>query len=207
MQRDQPGPVRPRIQHVLVPQLRLRTRIGKHQRGGVLSISAITGPSIWMPRWPPQGKRDGGPGSACRPRSPWRCAFDHDAVRHQGLARALQVAQGGRHAPHQQRRIPLPQRASASCACTPRLLPISSCHSSTITMSSCANCAAASGLLSSSVRLSGVVTSASGRRLLCRARWADPVSPVRASICHGRPARRQNPAARARCRPPAPASA
>ncbi len=54
-------------------------------------------------------------------------------------------------------------RASASSTCTPRLLAISSCHSSTITAVIRAKRSRQSARDSISVRLSGVVTSAVGR--------------------------------------------
>ncbi len=70
-------------------------------------------------------------------------------------------------------------RASASCSCAPRLLPSSSCHSSTTSMRSPAKAWRASARVSSRVRLSGVVTSALGNRRPWRARSAPLVSPVR----------------------------
>jgi hypothetical protein len=71
-------------------------------------------------------------------------------------------------------------RASASCTCTPRLLPSSSCHSSMMIMSRCLNCSRAAACESSRDSDSGVVISAPGRLLDWRARSAEPVSPVRA---------------------------
>ena len=71
------------------------------------------------------------------------------------------------------------RRASASCACTPRLLPISSCHSSTTTIARCAKRSWASARESSSDRLSGVVTSVVGKRRVCCARFVAVVSPLR----------------------------
>ncbi len=61
----------------------------------------------------------------------------------------------------------------------PRLLPSSSCHSSTITACSPASDSRAPACESISDRLSGVVTSALGILRFCRARSADGVSPVR----------------------------
>ena len=78
-------------------------------------------------------------------------------------------------------------RASASCVCTPRLLPMSSCHSSTTTSRTDANWCLASGRLSSKVRLSGVVTSALGSRRCWRARSAELVSPVRRPMLQSTP--------------------
>ena len=70
-------------------------------------------------------------------------------------------------------------RASASCNCTPRLLPISSCHSSTTTACTLANSSFA--CVRDSIRLSdsGVVSSVVGQRVLWRALSALLVSPVR----------------------------
>ena len=79
------------------------------------------------------------------------------------------------------------RRASASSICTPRLEPISSCHSSTTTVRRSAKRSLTSARVSNRVRLSGVVTNAVGRRLLCRARMPAPVSPVRDSSVHGIP--------------------
>ena len=70
-------------------------------------------------------------------------------------------------------------RARASCVCTPRLLPISSCHSSTTTYSTLRSSSRGSLRVSISVRDSGVVTSTVGKRRSCRARSALEVSPVR----------------------------
>ena len=75
-------------------------------------------------------------------------------------------------------------RASASCTCTPRLLPISSCHSSTITVCTPASSRDACSRVSSSDSDSGVVTSTVGSRLSCRARSALAVSPVRCPTVH-----------------------
>ena len=71
------------------------------------------------------------------------------------------------------------RRASASCTCTPRLLPISSCHSSTITVCTRPSSAATFSRVSIRLSVSGVVTSPAGMRLSCRARSALGVSPVR----------------------------
>lgn len=78
-------------------------------------------------------------------------------------------------------------RARASWVWVPRLLPSSSCHSSTTTSRSRASVSRASARVSSSDRLSGVVTSADGRRRFCRLRSADGVSPVRSPTVHGTP--------------------
>ena len=70
-------------------------------------------------------------------------------------------------------------RASANCTCTPRLLPISSCHSSTTTSRTLCRLARASARASSSDTLSGVLTSTVGRRRAWAARSAADVSPLR----------------------------
>ena len=72
----------------------------------------------------------------------------------------------------------------ASCACTPRLLPINSCHSSTTTRAVRPSCSCASARAISRLRLSGVVTSTVGRRSACFARSLLPVSPLRAPAVH-----------------------
>ncbi|MNO96714.1 hypothetical protein D3C76_883940 [compost metagenome] len=77
--------------------------------------------------------------------------------------------------------------ARASCSCTPRLLPSSSCHSSTTTRRSVAKSSRACARVSSKVRLSGVVTSTLGRRRAWRARSALPVSPLRTPTLQGSP--------------------
>ena len=71
------------------------------------------------------------------------------------------------------------KRASASCNCTPRLLPISSCHSSTTTAATFASSPLASARASIKLNDSGVVSSAVGQRAFWRARSAVGVSPVR----------------------------
>ena len=70
--------------------------------------------------------------------------------------------------------------ASASCTCTPRLLPSSSCHSSTTTIFTLPSTSFASARARRSDRLSGVVTSTVGRRWFCALRSAAAVSPLRA---------------------------
>ena len=77
------------------------------------------------------------------------------------------------------------RRAKASCSCTPRLLPSSSCHSSTTTSCSVAKSSCACARVSSRVRLSGVVISTLGSRRACRARSALLVSPLRTPTLHG----------------------
>ncbi len=78
-------------------------------------------------------------------------------------------------------------RARHSSVITPRLLPSSSCHSSTTTRRRSESFSRASGWESSSERLSGVVTSADGKLRACRARSALEVSPVRSPTVHGNP--------------------
>ena len=65
VQRDQPGPLGPRLEQQLVPDLGLRARVGEDQRGAAeRSISSTTGCCICAPRWPPQEKRPGSAGSS-----------------------------------------------------------------------------------------------------------------------------------------------
>jgi len=78
-------------------------------------------------------------------------------------------------------------RARHNSVCTPRLLPSSSCHSSTTTQRNVSNSAAALGCERSRERLSGVVISVEGGVFNCRARALLPVSPVRRSTVQGRP--------------------
>ncbi len=73
------------------------------------------------------------------------------------------------------------KRAMASCVKTPRLLPISSCHSSTIMAARELNLCLAPGYESRSERLSGVVMSTVGSCFCWRARTEAGVSPVRVS--------------------------
>ena len=154
------------------------------------SSSAITGASIRMPRWPPHGNRsvDGGSsasttsdlGTCPRTSRPRSCATsaciaasrlpsvaDNPQTRSAGLKRA--------------------SRASASCTCTPRLLPSSSCHSSMTTRATRPSAWGLSARDSMSDRLSGVVTSASGSRRSCRARTDEDVSPVRRPTAQSSP--------------------
>ncbi len=114
--------------------------------------------------------------------------------RRSGRQRLVEIGQRGRQSPHAHRRAAAQRsRASASSTCTPRLLDMSSCHSSTMTADRCARRSRQSARASISVRLSGVVTSAVGSRLFCRARADDAVSPVRTSTvqcgCNARAAR------------------
>ena len=73
-------------------------------------------------------------------------------------------------------------RANANCVCTPRLLPISSCHSSTTTARTLFIRSAASARDSNPDRLSGVVTSTVGKRVFWALRSAAVVSPLLALI-------------------------
>ncbi len=79
------------------------------------------------------------------------------------------------------------RRARQSSVCTPRFDAISSCHSSTTTSSRWSNRVAASSRVRRRERLSGVVTSAVGKRSRCRARTRAGVSPVRDSTLQGSP--------------------
>ncbi|AOF82520.1 hypothetical protein BSY238_3613 [Methyloversatilis sp. RAC08] len=111
MQRDQPGPVRARRQQRLVPQLGLRPRVGE-QQGGRTAIefgqycvkqfhAQMSGPRKAF------GVRRNQAVQLHRPRD---FAGDPLAARTaQHLHRMVRIAQGGRQAPHRQRRIPLAQ--------------------------------------------------------------------------------------------------
>jgi hypothetical protein len=78
-------------------------------------------------------------------------------------------------------------RASASSTCTPRFVLISSCHSSTTMQRTPASRASPSRHESISDRLSGVVTSTSGRRSRCLRRTRSGVSEQRTSVRQSRP--------------------
>ena len=78
-------------------------------------------------------------------------------------------------------------RASASSTCTPRFVPMSSCHSSTTTSRRSPKISRASARARRSESDSGVVMSAVGSRRRWRARSAADVSPVRDSSVHGMP--------------------
>ena len=152
------------------------------------AISSSTCGSIVRPRWPPQGKRSARPGSSesmtsffgtwpCNSTpSPWPSSACIASCRLPSVADMPQTA-----SPAFQRR----SRASASCTCTPRLLPSSSCHSSTTTIFTVPSTSPASARASSSDRLSGVVTSTVGRRVFCALRSAEEVSPLRAPALQG----------------------
>ena len=151
-----------------------------------LSISATTGASICAPRWPPHEKRPGCSGSsvsitsvlstlpwtstACSSAGPGPTSTSSASSRLPRVALSPHTTSAG---------FQVASRASASCTCTPRLLPISSCHSSTITVCTVAKVCGASSRLSITLSDSGVVTSAVGSRWSCRARSALGVSPVR----------------------------
>ena len=154
------------------------------------SISATTVGSMARPRCPAHGKRStvGGNsvstvsvlGVAPRTNRPCGAAAGPSRVciassRLPSVADMPQTCSAGF-----QRR----SRAMASCACTPRLLPISSCHSSTTTSAVRPSCSCASARAISRLRLSGVVTSAVGRRLACCVRSLLLVSPLRAPAVH-----------------------
>ena len=149
------------------------------------SISATTGFSICAPRCPPQEKRPGSCGSSVSTTS---CLSMRPRTSTPGVR-----PRAGSNAASASSRLPSVadrphttspgfhwrSRPSASCSCTPRLLPSISCHSSTITVCSAAKSSRARSRVSSSVSDSGVVTSAVGSLRSCRARSADGVSPLR----------------------------
>ncbi len=78
-------------------------------------------------------------------------------------------------------------RASPNSKSTPRLLPKSSCHSSTTMLPSVAKRDPASSYESCRARLSGVVTSTSTCPAFSFVRSPLPLSPVRRSTRHGIP--------------------
>ena len=78
-------------------------------------------------------------------------------------------------------------RAIASCTCTPRLLPISSCHSSTTTVCTLESSSFALSRVNMRLKDSGVVISAVGKRRSCFARSDAGVSPVRMPTVQPRP--------------------
>ena len=182
----------------------------------LLSISAITCGSMAKPRWPAQGKRwvclgsrvsitsvlgvapltstpFGWPSSVCiasfRLPSVADIPQTHKAPAvfagcEASAAEDVPFAStppGGATGPHQ-----VLSRASASWVCTPRLLPSSSCHSSTTTMRTEDSASRASALASMTDRLSGVVTSTDGQRRACALRSVPLVSPVRRPMLQGR---------------------
>ena len=155
------------------------------------SSAATTSGSIARPRWPAHGKRSTSAGMSVsmttglsetprttRPGAP-ASSRSSASSRFPRVAESPQVRRPG----FQRRR-----RASASSTCTPRLLPRSSCHSSTMTARTVASLSRASACESISERLSGVVTSAVGSFLACFARSAAGVSPVRMPIVQASPA-------------------
>ena len=208
VQGDQPGPVRPRIQQRLIPDFRLRAGIGEHQggRGGVdlfdhlrqHAQAEMTGPGEAL-----DARRQQGVDAQVLSTLPCTslplpgCSSTSSAWG--WLPRVAERPQTISSGIHWRR------RASASCSCTPRLLPKSSCHSSTTSMRKPAKAWRASARVSR-VRLSGVVTSALGRRrpaAHARHRWYRRCAGRCSSRCRGRPAA---PAGRGRCRRPGRAS-
>ena len=78
-----------------------------------------------------------------------------------------------------------PSRARHSDSWSPRLLPASACTSSSTIADRVANGAAASGMESSTARLSGVVSRMLGGAARWRRRVSAEVSPVRVSMVMG----------------------
>ena len=156
------------------------------------SSSATTWSSRRRPRCPPQGKRSivagmrlstvSALGTAPRtitPSAPWP-----PASAAQASSRLPSVADRPQT---RSRGVSRRSRARASNTWVPRLLPSSSCHSSTISTCTPPSTAALSAIASIRLRLSGVVTSAGGQVLRWRALSAAAVSPVRCSTAHPRP--------------------
>ena len=151
------------------------------------SISATTGSCICLPRCPPQEKRPGCSGSSV---SISRFFSTRPCTSRPGVPPSTSGPSSTRSASSRLPNVALKphttspgfqrfSRASASCTWTPRLLPSSSCHSSTTTVCTPANSACAFSRDSITLSDSGVVTSTVGKRRSCRARSALGVSPVR----------------------------
>ena len=149
----------------------------------LVSSSATTCGSMRRPRWPAHGKRSAWAGSKVSIVSClgcWPCT-SRPGAEPSKVCMASSRLPSVADMPHTHRPGLQPRnRASANCTCTPRLLPISSCHSSTTTILTLPSVSRASARASSSDRLSGVVTRAVGRRRDCAWRSLDEVSPVRA---------------------------
>ena len=149
------------------------------------AISSITCGSIVSPRCPPHGKRSARPGSRESMTSFFGTSPCTIVPALLPLPSSVPIAScrlpSVADMPHTMsagfQRL---SRASASCTCTPRLLPSSSCHSSTTTIFTLPSTSLASARESSTDRLSGVVTSTVGKRAFCAARSAEAVSPLRA---------------------------
>jgi hypothetical protein len=125
------------LEHRLVPDLRLRARVGEDQRG------AARGDLL-------DHLRQHREAEVAAPRKALGTAgqqrIDDEFLGHlalhehavfmaqQRMHRLVQIAERGRHAPDGEAGFHRLSRASASCTCTPRLLPSSSCHSSTTTI-------------------------------------------------------------------------
>jgi hypothetical protein len=138
------------------------------------SIAATTCGTICVPRWPAQGKRSivggrsestmtflGSTPRTIRDGAAWPPATLPPSSASRACSRLPIVAES----PHVRARgASVRTRARASSTCTPRLLPSSSCHSSTTTARKSAKISLTSSRVSSSERLSGVVTSAVGSR-------------------------------------------
>lgn len=149
------------------------------------SSHAATRATMEKPRWPAQGKPSTDSGSSvstatgrstaartrvgvCRVPTAWRAASSRLA----SVADSAQVRTPG---------AKWRRRARASSSCEPRLVPSSSCHSSTMMARSDANIAGACSFVSRTQSDSGVVMSTSGSRSRWRWRTDDEVSPVRLS--------------------------
>ena len=143
------------------------------------------------PRWPAHAKRS------------WASGSSVSSVSERGLAASMIGASGacGSRASRASSRLPsvadsphvrsvgdnARKRARQSCSNTPRLLPSSSCHSSTTTARSPRNCSAVSAYDSSRASDSGVMTSTSDWPLRDSRLSRALASPVRIATVHGRP--------------------
>jgi hypothetical protein len=148
------------------------------------AISSTTCGSIVRPRWPPQGKRSARPGSSESMISffgtwPWTSVRIALATE-QRVHRLMQVAERRRHAPDAQPGFQRRNRANASCTCTPRLLPSSSCHSSTTTISHGAEHLGRIGAREQQRQAFGRGDQHGGQAAVLRGTLAELVSPLRA---------------------------
>ncbi len=174
------GPIGPRLEDRLVPDLGLRAHVGEDERrlararsrgSPAAAASARCGPPTESAR-SSRGRRLSITISFAS--SPLTMAARSIARGpDEAGERVVEVGERRRQPPDAQSRDRRPRsRASASSVCTPRLVPISSCHSSTTIAARCAKRSRQSARARNSVRLSGVVTSAVGSRLPWRARAA-----------------------------------
>ena len=138
----------------LVPELRLRARVGEHERRAARldrgdHLRQQRQPEVPGPREALDRRRQQrvdhhrACGSSPRTTRAARAGAEQRAAR-----AVVEVAERRGEAPRPQRRAPAPQPGEASSVCTPRLVPSSSCHSSTTTRAAPANCSRVVGVAS-----------------------------------------------------------